>query len=178
MSDIEDRLFEVAKGQDQIMHRLSAEMSVKTSLYLVFTAFIFSAAIQIVNFSKDIAVPCARTAIKLSSASAAFSLTAGILLLIAALVRTYGAFPTRRVADWIKNLKEYKQEYPEYPREQAADPSEVILFRLIDTAEKNKAESEKKAWWITAGAYCLFAATAFLALGGGFALYAFFSRPF
>jgi chromate transport protein ChrA len=41
----------------------------------------------------------------------------------------------------------------------------------------NQQESEKKAKWVTAGAFVLFAALGFLALGGGFGLYAFFSRP-
>jgi hypothetical protein len=173
--EIEQRLFEVAKGQDQIMHSVSAEMSVKTSLYLVFTAFIFSAAVQIVNFSKDVAGPCSRTAIKLCSVSAVCSLVAGIMLLVSAMVREYKIFPLRRVFDWVKSVGEYKSNYP---GAETANPAEVVILRLIDTVEKNKAESEKKATWITAGALFLFIAVAFLALGGGFALYAFFSRPF
>jgi len=172
--EVDQRLFEVAKGQDQIMHSVSAEMSVKTSLYLVFTAFVFSASIQIVNFSKDVATPCSRTAIKLSSASAAFSLLAGIMLLIAALVREYKLFPTRKMVDWVKTLAEY---HSEYPNAATITPSEGVLIELINTAEKNKAESEKKASWITVGAVFLFIAVAFLGLGGGFALYAFFTRP-
>jgi hypothetical protein len=172
--EIEQRLFEVAKGQDQIMHSLSAEMSVKTSLYLVFTAFIFSASIQIVNFSKDVAVPCSRTAIKLCSASAAFSLLAGIMLLVAALVREYKVFPTREMLTWVKSMGSYSKEYPSVAVE---SPSEGVLLELIDTAEMNKIESEKKAAWITAGAALLFIAVALIALGGGFAIYAFFSRP-
>jgi hypothetical protein len=172
--EIEQRLFEVARGQDQIMHSLSAEMSVKTSLYLVFTAFIFSASIQIINFSKDVAAPCSRIAIKLSGTSAAFSLLAGVMLLIAALMREYKIFPTRKMVAWVKALGKYKSDYPD---EETITPSEGVLNGLIDTAEQNKTESEKKAAWITAGALFLFIAVAFLALGGGFGLYAFFSRP-
>jgi hypothetical protein len=172
--EIEQRLFEVAKGQDQIMHSLSAEMSVKTSLYLVFTAFIFSASIQIVNFSKDVVMPCSRTAIKLCSISAGVSLLAGIMLLVAAMVRTYKAFPTREMVEWVKSIGIYSKENPD---EAAEQPSEGVLLGLIDTAEANQRESEKKAAWITVGAYLLFIAVAFLAIGGGFALYALFSRP-
>lgn len=138
---VEQRLFEIARGQDQIMHSASAEMSVKTSLYLVFAAFIFSASIQMINFSKDIAVPCGRLAIKLCSASAAFSLLAGTMLLVAALVREYKVFPTRKVAEWIKKLYEYKEKYPDA---KTKDPSDVMLLQLIETAEENKKETEKK----------------------------------
>lgn len=172
--EIEERLFEVAKAQDQIMHNLSAEMSVKTSLYLVFTAFIFSASIQIINFVKDAATPCGRIAIVLCSASAGFSLLAGIMLLIAALVREYKVFPTRAMVEWVKNIGSYREKYPAAPVENL---SEAVLLELIDTAEVNQTESEKKASWITAGALLLFVAVATLALGGGFALYAFFSLP-
>jgi len=172
--EIEQRLFEVAKGQDQIMHSVSAEMSVKTSLYLVFTAFIFSATIQIVNFSKDVAAPCSRTAIKLCSISAALSLLAGIMLLVAAMAREYKVFPTRKMIAWVKTLLKYKDDYPSA---ESMTPSEGVLIELVNTAEQNKVENEKKATWITAGAFFLFIAVAFLALGGGFALYAFFSRP-
>jgi len=173
--DIEQRLFEIAKGQDQIMHSLSAEMSVKTSLYLVFTAFIFSASLQVINFSKDLSAPCRGTAIKLCSISAGFSLLAGTLLLVAAMVREFKIFPTREMVEWVRSSEKYKEEYPDAAVE---EPSKGVLLELIETAEVNQAESEKKARWITAGAFILFAALAFLAIGGGFALYAFFSRPF
>ena len=172
--DVEQRLFEIAKGQDQIMHSLSAEMSVKTSLYLVFTAFIFSASIQVINFSKDLAAPCGGAAIKLCSISAGFSLLAGTTLLVAAMVREYRIFPTREMVEWVKSTEEYREEYPTAAVE---EPSKGVLLELIETAEVNQRESEKKARWITAGAFVLFAALAFLAIGGGFALYAFFSRP-
>jgi hypothetical protein len=36
-----------------------------------------------------------------------------------------------------------------------------VLLELIETAEVNQAESEKKARWITAGAFILFAALGF-----------------
>jgi hypothetical protein len=169
-----DRLFEVAKAQDQLMHSLSAEMSVKTSLYLVFTAFIFSASIQLINFCKDVPTPCSRTGIALCGTSAAFSLLAGIMLLIAALVRQYNIFATRKMNDWVFGLKEY---HAKYPNAETESPSDGVLMELIETVEKNKAENEKKATWITAGACLLFGAVAFLALGGGFALYSYFNRP-
>jgi hypothetical protein len=172
--DIERQLFEIAKGQDQIMHSLSAEMSVKTSLYLVFTAFIFSASLQVINFSKDLRSPCSETAIELCSVGAGFSLLAGTMLLVAAMVREYKIFPTREMVDWVRGTEKYREEYPAAAVE---EPSKGVLLELIDTAEVNQMESEKKARWITAGAFVLFAALASLAIGGGFALYAFFSRP-
>jgi hypothetical protein len=156
------------------MHSLSAEMSVKTSLYLVFTAFIFSASVQVINFSKDLSTPCGATAIKLCSISAGFSLLAGTMLLVAAMVRQYKIFPTREMVEWVRRTEQYREEYPETAAE---EPSKGVLLELIDTAEVNQVESEKKAKWITGGAFVLFAALAFLAIGGGFALYAFFSRP-
>jgi hypothetical protein len=125
--DIERELFEIAKGQDQTMHNLSAEMSVKTSLYLVFTAFIFSASIQVINFSKDLRSPCSGTAIKLCSVS--FSLLAGTMLLVAAMVREYEIFPTREMVEWVKNIEKYKEEYP---NDAAEEPARGVLLELID----------------------------------------------
>ncbi|HUK25620.1 MAG TPA: hypothetical protein VLV49_13645 [Terriglobales bacterium] len=174
-NEIEQALFGVAKSQDQVMHNLSAEMSVKTSLYLVFTAFVFSASIQLINLSKDAAAPCSRTAIELCGTSAAFSLCAGIMLLIAALVREYKTFPTRGMVQWVKDVDSYRRENP---NARVEEPLEGILLELIDTAEVNQTESEKKARWVTRGALFLFTAIGFLALAGGFALYAFLNRPF
>ena len=40
---------EIAHNQDSLMHSSSGDLGVKTSLYLVFTAFLFSAGIQTIN---------------------------------------------------------------------------------------------------------------------------------
>jgi hypothetical protein len=169
------RLFEVVKAQDAILHNLSGELGVKTSLYLVFTAFMFSASIQVINFAKDLASPWARWAIVSCSTGAAIALLSGIGLLIAALVREYKIFPSRKMAIWIRSLEAYRAKYPDQPTE---DPDDAILKTLIDTAEANKLENEIKAVWITWGARGLFLSVPFVAAGGACAIYAFFNRPF
>ncbi|MBZ5696741.1 MAG: hypothetical protein LAN36_15450 [Acidobacteriia bacterium] len=174
--DAEVRLFEVVKNQDVIMHNLSAEMSVKTSLYLVFSAFSFSASIQVINFAKDIAMPCAKTAIVSCGISAAMSLLGGVFLLIAAMIRRYNTFPSHKMAEWIVSLRQFRETYPKQAT--SRDPATEVLNALVKTAEHNKTENEAKADWIERGAYCLFASVPFLAVGGALALLAFFSRPF
>jgi hypothetical protein len=174
--EAEVRLFEVAKNQDMIMHNLSAEMSVKTSLYLVFSAFSFSASIQIINFAKDILGPSAKIAIAVCGISAAASLFGGVFLLTAALVRRYSVFPSKKMADWITDLKQFRESNPQQAT--STDPATEVLNVLVKTAEKNKTENEAKADWIERGAFCLFASVPFLAIGGALALYAFFSHPF
>ena len=99
----EVRLFDVVKGQDAILHSTSGELGVKTSLYLVFSAFIFSASIQLINFAKDLPRPLSQYAVASCSVGAAISLIAALALLIAALVRTYKIFPSRAMAGWIKD---------------------------------------------------------------------------
>lgn len=167
------RLFEVVKGQDVITHNISGELGVKTSLYLVFSAFIFSASIQLVNFAKDLAPPLNRCAVAVCSIGAAVSLLSAFALLIAALVRTYKIFPSNEMAAWIKSMQEYKEKYP---RETIQDTSEGILNSLIETADANQIENEKKATWIEVGAWLLFFSLPFLVIGGALALCAFFSH--
>ena len=88
----EEMLFDIAKGQDTILHNASAELGVKTSLYLVFTAFTFNASVQVVMFAKELPPPGARYSVISSSISGGISLLAGIMLLIAALIRQYWVF--------------------------------------------------------------------------------------
>jgi hypothetical protein len=173
--DAEVRLFEVAKNQDILMHNLSAEMSVKTSLYLVFAVFSFNASVQIINFVKDNSMPSAKCAVAICGISATMNLLGGIFLLIAALIRGYSAFPSRKMADWITELKQFRETNPGLAT--SRDPAREVLNVLIKTAENNKAENESKADWIERGAICLFLSVPFLVAGTGFALFAFFSRP-
>ena len=170
----EVRLFEVVKSQDAIMHSTSAELGVKTSLYLVFSAFVFSTSIQLINFAKDLPRPLSQYAVAICAIGSAISLVAALALLIAALVRTYKIFPSRAMAGWINETKAYKERYPE---EKTEDTAEGILGVLIETVDANQVESEKKAKWIQVGSACLFIALPFLVFGGALALRAFFSRP-
>ena len=174
--DAEVRLFEVAKNQDVIMHNLSAEMSIKTSLYLVFSAFSFTASIQVINFAKDDPMHYAKSAVAFCGAAAAMSLFGGVFLLIAATVRNYSAFPSNKMAAWVVNLKKFRETYPALAT--STNPATEVLNALVRTAENNKVENEKKADWIERGAWCLFASVPLLAVGGALALYVFFSRPF
>lgn len=169
----EVRLFEVVKAQDAITHNISGELGVKTSLYLVFAAFIFSASIQLINFAKDLPVPLSRFAVLSSSVGAAISPLSALALLIAALVRTYKIFPSGEMVKWVKSMQKYQQDYPQ---ETVEDPSEGIVSELIETADANQIENEKKATWIEVGAWLLFASLPFIVLGGILAVWAFFSR--
>ena len=174
MSDnAEARLFDVVKGQDVITHNISGELGVKTSLYLVYSAFIFSASIQLINFAKDLPAPVSHFAVANCSIGAAISLLSGLALLVAALVRTYKIFPSAAMAAWIQQMQEYRLAYPE---ESVEDTSEGIVKVLIETVDANQAENEKKASWIETGAWLLFFSLPFLVTGGGFALWAFFIR--
>ncbi len=165
------RLFEVVKGQDAIMHNISGELGVKTSLYLVFSAFIFSASIQLINFAKDSTSPMSRYAVASCSIGAAISLLSALALLIAALVRTYKIFPSNALAAWIKETQEYSEKYPQ---EKVEDTSEGILKSLIETLDANQVQNEKKATWIQVGTWLLFISLPFLVTGGALALYSFF----
>jgi len=165
----------MAKQQDSVMHNLSGELGVKTSLYLVFAAFILSASIQILNFAKDLKAPSAQCAILFCSLGAAIALLAGIALLAAALVRTYKVFPAQEMADWLEKMKDYTSKYP---NEAISDPANGVLKTVIQTIDANQIENEKKAKWIQIGAWCLFASLPFFAIGGALAVYSYFSRPF
>ena len=168
------RLFEMAKQQDAAMHNLSGELGVKTSLYLVFTAFVLSASIQILNFAKDIHGGSAHRAVLLCSIGAAISLLAGTSLLIAALVRTYKIFPAQDMANWLEQIRDYTSKYPE---EKVDDPADGLLQTVIKTIDANQIENEKKARWIKVSACLLFASLPFFATGGAFAIYAYFTHP-
>jgi hypothetical protein len=169
------RLFEMAKQQDSIMHSLSGELGVKTSLYLVFAAFVLSASIQLLNFAKDLHAYSARCAVLSCSLGAAIALLSGAALLVAAFVRNYKVFPAKAMADWLKNIQNYQKEYP---LEHLDDPSNSLLQTMIETVDANQIVNEKKAQWIEVGAYLLFASLPFFAVGGAFAVCAYFSRPF
>jgi hypothetical protein len=171
----EVRLFELAKQQDFVQHNMSAELGVKTSLYLVFAAFMLSAAIQLLNFAKDQHVPIARTAVFFSSIGAVIALLSGTALLIAAFVRNYKIFPAQQVANWLKDIKDYQTQYPE---EKLDDPANSLLQTLISTVDENTIVNEKKAQWIEWGATLLLISLPFMAIGGAFAVYAYFSHPF
>jgi hypothetical protein len=169
------RLFEMVKQQDSTMHTLSGELGVKTSLYLVFAAFVLSASIQILNFAKDLHIYAARCAVFFCSLGAAIALCAGVALLGAALVRNYKIFPASEVADWLKKMKDYQTSYPQQAID---DPASGLLQTVIKTVEANQIVNEKKARWIEVGAWLLFASLPFFAVGGAFAVYAYFSHPF
>src|SRR5216684_2190613 len=136
----EVRLFEMTKQQDFVMHNLSAELGVKTSLYLVFAAFVLSASIQLLNFAKDLHVYLARSAVFFCSLGAAITLLSGAALLIAAFVRNYKIFPAKEIADWLKSIEDYRREYPQ---ESVDDPANGLLQTLIKTVDANQVVNEK-----------------------------------
>src|SRR5262249_26048198 len=142
--DVDVRLFEIVKQQDSVMHNVSGELGVKTSLYLVFAAFVLSASIQLLNFVKDMNLYSARCAVVFCSLGAAIALLAGIALLGAALVRSYSIFPSQATAEWIEKLRDYKNKYP---NETVEDPAKGLLRTMIRTVDANQVENEKKARW-------------------------------
>ena len=175
MSDsAEQRLFDIARGQDVIMHNVSSELGVKTSLYLVFTVFTFSASLQLITFAKDLPSSYARCSVVSSSISAGISLLASIMFLIAALVRRYWLFPSNDILQWIQGLRDYASQHPGVATE---DTANGVLEVLIEPARQNKLENERKGTQITLGAIFLFFSVPFLAMGGALAIYAFFIRP-
>jgi hypothetical protein len=171
----DSRLFEMAKQQDVIMHNASGELGVKTSLYLVFAAFMISASIQMVNFAKDMHTHTARCAVLLCSLGAAIALLSGVALLFAAVVRTYSVFPAKAMRDWLKDMEKFRTENP---GERIDDPSSGLVQTLIETVDENQIVNERKGRWIEVGAGLLFISLPFSAVGGAFAVCAYFSRPF
>lgn len=169
------RVYDMAKQQDAAMHNLSGELGVKTSLYLVFTAFVLSASIQIVTFAKDLPAQSGRHAVIFSALGAAVALFAGIALLVAAFVRTYKIFPAQDMANWLEDIKNYATKYPEA---QIDDPARGVLRTVIQTVDANQRENEKKAQWIKIGAFFLFASLPLFAIGGALAIRAYLIHPF
>jgi hypothetical protein len=165
-------MFELAKSVDYTAHSISAELSVKTSLYLVFAAFVFTASIQLINFAKDVR---SYAAVVICAIGAAVALFSAIALLIAALIRQYNIFPAQDMNSWLEKLDCYRKAYPNIPTE---DPNAVMLKMLITTADDNQLVNERKADWIECGAWLLFVAIPFLAIGGGVAIYSALIRPF
>jgi hypothetical protein len=145
-------LFEIAKSQDALMQNLSSELSVKTSLYLVFSVFLFNAAFQISNFARDIPGELSGHAIHSAGIGALLALLGAILLLVAALVRNYSMFPLPETAKWLEDTEEFLKHYPESSLQ---DPEVAIREILEETILANKVENERKASWITRGAWFL-----------------------
>ncbi len=165
-------LFDIAKGQDMLMHTISAELGVKTSLYLVFSVFLFNATLQISEFAKDQPTIWSYRSIVFSTIGATLSLLSATTLLIAPLVRKYQLFPVGKMARWIEQLSEFKQQYPE---EELPEAEDGIRETFEETIAANKSANERKAFWITLGAFLLFIAVPFVALAGIFAFFAYLS---
>lgn len=169
---VELRLFELAKNVDAIQHNISAELSVKTSLYLVFSAFVFSASLQLMSFAKDLH---SYVAVFLCGIGAVVSLLSAIALLVGATVRNYKIFPAQDMTTWIKEVEEYRRTHP---GEETSDPFAVIRETLVETADLNQEVNERKAGWVETGAWLLFGSMPFLAIGGGLAVWILLSHPF
>jgi hypothetical protein len=163
-------MFDMVKQQDSTMHSISAELGVKTSLYLVFAVFELNASIQLLNFAKDFKASSASYAILLCSFGAVVALIAGAALLTAALVRNYSVFPARDMASWLAQIRDYQKENPQ----NEVDPLKGLLETMIQTVDANQAINERKARWIDVGSWCLFASLFFFAIGAGFAIRAYF----
>jgi len=166
-------IFEISKNQDGLMHSTSGELGVKTSLYLVFSFFIFNAAFQIVAFSKGMAYP-SEYAILFGVIGAGIALLGAILLLVAAFVRSYMLFPSRGMKDWIESMGKFKQENPDIPTE---NEYEGVLDSLEETVSHNKSINEQKSLWITRAAYVLFVSVLFVAVSGGLSYIAYLNHP-
>ena len=168
--ETEQKLFDIAKGQDALMQSISTELGVKTSLYLVFSVFMFNAAFQIVNFARDFQSAWGQCAIQSAGIGAGLALSAAIALLIAALVRNYRMFPVAETAKWLKDTQAFFQQHPEMT---PPDPELAIREILEDTVLANKRVNERKAFWITVGAWLLIATVPCIALGGLFSFLAY-----
>lgn len=166
-------MFDIAKQQDLVMHNLSSELSVKTSLYLVFSAFVITASIQMMNFAKD-TNPCStRYAVLFCALGAGFALLAGLSLLIAAAVRNYSIFPLTSMADWLRQMEEFRKNHPD---NHAVDSSRGFMGTLIKTIDNNQIVNEKRARWIERGMWFLLISLPFTATGGICAVWIYFSR--
>ncbi len=168
-------LFDIAKSQDALMQNMSAELGVKTSLYVVFSIFLFNAAFQINSFVKDIHGAWSRRAIESSMIGAAIALAGALALLVAALVRNYNMFPLPESAKWLKDMDDYRKEFP---NEKIPDEDEALREIMEETIAANKTENERKADWVTVGSWLLFLAVPFVALAGLFSFFAYrMNRP-
>jgi hypothetical protein len=167
-----DMLFEMNKQQDLVMHNLSSELAVKTSLYLVFTAFTMSAAIQIMGFCKDIKSCSARYAVLFSALGAALALLAGASFLVAALVRDYSMFPGKAMADFIQTSEMWNNGHPD----DLVNVPNGFMDTLIRTVDDNQIVNQKKTVWLKVGAWMLMTSLPFTALGGIFAVVAYLTR--
>lgn len=167
-----DMLFEMNKQQDLVMHNLSSELAVKTSLYLVFTAFTMSAAIQIMSFCKDLSSCSARCGVLFCALGAAIALLAGLSFLIAALVRDYSMFPAKDMATFIHTSEDWNNLHPDDP----VNISKGVMDTLVRTVDDNQVVNQKKSIWLKVGSWMLMASLPFTAIGGFFAVVAYFTR--
>ena len=168
-SETNKMLFDIAKSQDALMQSMSTELGIKTSLYLVFSVFMFNAAFQTVNFVKDFRGVWSQYAIQFVGVGAGLALAAAIALLIAALVRTYKMFPVSETAVWLKEAAAFFQQHPEV----TPQDSELAIREILEeTILANKQVNERKAFWITVGAWLLITAVPCIAVGGLFSFLA------
>src|SRR5262249_53084001 len=151
------------------------ELGVKTSLYLVFSAFLFNAAFQVSSFVKPIESRWAFRAIVFAVVGAALALSGGIFLLVAAMVRRYSVIPLEELTSFLTESSEYRSKYP---NAEVLDEQDGILTTVNRTVQANFDANEKKAGWIEIGAMILFAAIPFVVIAGVLALTAYVSnRP-
>jgi len=170
MEQVKQMIFDIAKGQDVLMHNTSSELGVKTSLYLVFSVFLINAAFQISSFAKGLESVWGHRAIITSFFGAGTALIGGVALLIAALVRTYHVVPIGDLRKYAQDITDYKRQYPDEP---GADVEEGILTTIEATVERNLHVNEQKGLWITVGATALLVSVPFVAGAGILAAIAF-----
>jgi hypothetical protein len=161
--EVKKMLFDIAKTQDAQMQNVSSELGVKTSLYLVFSVFLFNTSFQINNFASGFPEPWSERVITLSMVGAVITLVGALALLAAALIRDYRMFPVPNTAKWIADTDEYARKYPDAELQD----QEVAIREILDeTVSANKSVNQTKGWWINLAACILFVAVPIVVLAG------------
>ena len=168
--EIRKTFMEIAYNQDCLMHSSSGELGVKTSLYLVFTAFLFSAGIQTINTAVGHLGSDKLLVVSLSGLSLGLSLLAAVCFLLAARIVNYQTLPS--IQQFIDFTFEQSEEA------QQAELEEAVLFDLAEIIENNKNRNDSKGHWMEWGTPILLGATALLLSAAVRMIYVLIIHPF
>jgi len=151
------------------MNSISAELGTKTSLHLVFTAFLFGSGVQTVNIAVGSLFVCRRFVVLTSGFSLGLSMLAAICFLLAARIKKYETLPS------LQALIDFTYEQAEEERSGQLD--EAVIFDLAEIVENNKASNERVGEWIKIGGRLLIGSTGLLALSSAVMIFVLLNRP-
>ncbi len=167
--EVRSRFLDLAIRQDSLMNSISAELGTKTSLHLVFTAFLFGSGVQTVNIAVGSLFVCRRFVVLTSGFSLGLSMLAAICFLLAARIKKYETLPS------LQALIDFTYEQAEEERSGQLD--EAVIFDLAEIVENNKASNERVGEWIKIGGRLLIGSTGLLALSSAVMIFVLLNRP-